>query len=582
MAKAKFLVAGLLATILALVPLGTASAHWGGYDNIKTIMPGDLALPPGPTTTQDSWYFYNDNSNAPSTTELPGNYEFVTGVGNPPFGAGSLKFTDTSAGDRWNIATNNLAGKNLTELNKLSFRMYVLNTSTGGTTTTLFLNVDVDFDNTTANGYQGRLIYLPQDNGSVSLDTWQKWDAINSGNGVWQWSRFVSNGNQWPDGNTDPTRTWDEIKTVFPNAEVFNESFTGQTLIRAGHPGPAGLEGYLDGFRVNDTTYNFENDECVFVTEGNKYKLMNDCITTETILIPQDKTLDGQWHQITAKDPSGGHFLGAVVKNAGDKASVKNLKIYAGELAIVCDEGADRLRGILFDGASGKIENNKILAVNQGDSGCQEGNGIEVRNFGPGDTDITSGQRKKVKIKNNFVQDFNKGGIVANGYIRVTIADNYVKSPGLTGITAANGIQLAFNAKGAIKDNKVEGNQWSGGGGWAATAILIYLVEDPVVKNNYITGNSDIGIAVEDTYGAVVKNNKVKDSGTDLNTDSYDIGIENAYYDLNPDDGEANFFCGNYVSGFNTPFDGVDQKKCGKYKNKHNKHHGHHHKHHKN
>lgn len=43
-----------------------------------------------------------------------------------------------------------------------------------------------------------------------------------------------------------------------------------------------------------------------------------------------------------------------------------------------------RLRGILFDGAAGSITHNTVTNINQGASGCQEGNGIEVRN-GPFD-----------------------------------------------------------------------------------------------------------------------------------------------------------------------------------------------------
>ena len=261
----------------------------------------------------------------------------------------------------------------------------------------LFFNFDVDFDNTATGGYQGRLVYVPDDNGTVNEDTWQKWDMDE---GMWRWSGYAGNGNMWPDSDVDALRSWSEIVTVFPNAEVFNESFTGQTLVRGGHPGPAGLEGYLDSVTVNHKTYNFETDECVFVTHGNRYKLKNNCITTETILIPDGMTLDGQWHTITAKDPDGGHFLGAVVMNDGDQASVKNLKISADNLAAACDAGDDRLRGILFDGASGIIEDNKILALNQGPagSGCQEGNAIEARNA---PFDGTHPGTKNVKIRDN-------------------------------------------------------------------------------------------------------------------------------------------------------------------------------------
>ena len=121
---------------------------------------------------------------------------------------------------------------------------------------------------------------------------------------------------------------------------------------------------------------------CTFTTSGTTMTLNGDCTTDETILIPDGYTLDGNGHTITAVDPSGGHFLGAVVKNAGSTAHVKNLTVTALGLANVCDPPGppdNRLRGILFDGASGSITNNTtVVNINQGASGCQEGNAIEV------------------------------------------------------------------------------------------------------------------------------------------------------------------------------------------------------------
>ncbi|MGH9877475.1 MAG: right-handed parallel beta-helix repeat-containing protein, partial [Nitrososphaerales archaeon] len=70
-------------------------------------------------------------------------------------------------------------------------------------------------------------------------------------------------------------------------------------------------------------------------------------MTDATITIPDGYTLDGAGHTITAVDPPSGHFLGAVVANAGATAHVKNLHITTSALLDVCDAGADRLRGIM-------------------------------------------------------------------------------------------------------------------------------------------------------------------------------------------------------------------------------------------
>ena len=65
---------------------------------------------------------------------------------------------------------------------------------------------------------------------------------------------------------------------------------------------------------------------------------------------------------------------------------MKNLTVTVSNLTDACDAGNDRLRGILFDGVSGSIMNNTVKDIEQGTSGigglsgCQEGNGIDVRN----------------------------------------------------------------------------------------------------------------------------------------------------------------------------------------------------------
>jgi len=64
---------------------------------------------------------------------------------------------------------------------------------------------------------------------------------------------------------------------------------------------------------------------CTFTTVGSTMTLDGDCTTDATILVPNGFTLDGAGYTITAEDPSGSHFLGAVVKNEGPFAVVKNL-----------------------------------------------------------------------------------------------------------------------------------------------------------------------------------------------------------------------------------------------------------------
>ncbi len=68
----------------------------------------------------------------------------------------------------------------------------------------------------------------------------------------------------------------------------------------------------------------------------------------------------------------------------------------------ICDAGADRLRAIYFAGPSDGITHSTVTGINQGSSDCQEGNAIEVRNFGE------SAQSSVVELARTHVIDCQK------------------------------------------------------------------------------------------------------------------------------------------------------------------------------
>lgn len=236
--------------------------------------------------------------------------------------------------------------------------------------------------------------------------------------------------------------------------------------------------------------------DCSFSTVGTTMTLAADCATDATILVPNGFTLDGGGHSITAVDPSGGHFLGAVVMNSGSEAHVTNLTVKALGLTNVCDGAGppdNRLRGILLVGASGSIIGNTVEDINQSPtSGCQEGNGIEVRNA---PFDGTHPNTKTVIIKANTVTDYQKNGITANGDVIVSITNNSVTGAGSTDYIAQNGIQLGYGATGEVKQNVVSGN-WYGLAAWTASGILIFEADGVVVQKNAVSG-SQVSVAVE-------------------------------------------------------------------------------------
>jgi hypothetical protein len=232
-------------------------------------------------------------------------------------------------------------------------------------------------------------------------------------------------------------------------------------------------------------TFTASTGSCVFGLSGSVITLLDNCTTDQTILIPDGMTLNGNGHSITAVDPTGGHFVGAVVANGYANASVTNLTVTTSHLSDICDAGPDRLRGIMLDGASGSITNNTVVGIKQGASGCQEGNAIDVRNA-PFDT--TSGPVKAVTISGNTIRDYQKTGIVANGHVVATIANNTVTGAGPVNYIAQNGIQVGFGGSATIKGNSVSGN-WYTPASDLACGILLFEANGVKASSNTLFAN---------------------------------------------------------------------------------------------
>lgn len=285
-------------------------------------------------------------------------------------------------------------------------------------------------------------------------------------------------------------------------------------------------------------------NNCTFGTAGSTLTLLGDCTTASTIMVPDGFTLDGNGYTITAVDPPGDHFRGAVIKNGGAAAAVVNVTITTLNLSNVCDGGDDRLRGIMFEGAGGAITGNTVINLNQGPSGCQEGNAIEVRQA---PFDGTGVNPLAVEISQNTVSNYQKTGIVANGNVDASIHHNNVGASATQANLAANSIQVGFGAKGTVANNHVSGNSWTTDGNWASSAVLLYqAAPGSVVRhNNIMDGNADIGIWIE-ANAVTVDNNRIFESGPD---GAYDYGLGNW--------GTDNVVTNNKVRGYEFAYDGV-------------------------
>jgi len=284
---------------------------------------------------------------------------------------------------------------------------------------------------------------------------------------------------------------------------------------------------------------------CTFTTVGTTMFLVGDCTTDTTIVVPDGFTLNGQGHAITAVEPVSGPFAGGVIENDGATAHVTRLVVNTDSLA-VCGAGDARLRGIMFDDASGSITHNTVQNINRGASGCQEGNAIEVRNE---PFDGTHPNTQSVEIAHNVLETWQKTGIVCNGDVVCDIHYNFVGESATQENLAANSIQIGFGGSGTVRFNHIAGNQWMGTSCFVATAVLLFDSYASTVSNNNIGGNSEVGIyAIADNH--FVDNNRVFDGGPDTLAHTCDDPttpvIETAQFDIGIcDDGDGNAITNN-------------------------------------
>lgn len=285
--------------------------------------------------------------------------------------------------------------------------------------------------------------------------------------------------------------------------------------------------------------------DCVFGERAGTLSLRADCTTDATLFVPDGSTLDGHGHRIAVRDPAGGSFSGAVIRNVGTRANVRNLVIQADGLAATCHPSAPidtRLRGILLQDASGTIADNQI-SIGQGASGCQEGDAIEVRTT-PGNL-----TKRSVSVHGNRIERFQKTGILVLGSVEAGVYLNRIEGQGPVDFIAQNGIQFSEGAHGSIKWNQVGDVAYTGQGA-SSTGILVFDTRGPLdialnrveqtdvglrlatasrveIEGNVISGSTYDGIALDGRAGTTQQNrvvaNSIADSGS-VGIDLFGVG----------------------------------------------------------
>jgi hypothetical protein len=423
-----------------------------------------------------------------------GNY--VAGPSTTPAGTGSVRLTLSGTAQGYVLGARLLGGQRLDGITSLGYSTY-RSSDDPGNNLAVALQFEVDFDDQDAYvGFDGRLVFEPYHrggSGSVVANQWQRWDPIDDATGGWFTSRANVTSGDVPAASQCPQSdpcSWSEVLTHYPDIAVRP---LGGVFLKAGS-GWTSFDGNVDALTIGiggvETTFDFEPSNwgaCQVEISGTTYRLLDDCITDQTLLIPDGFTLDGDGHTITAIDPAGGHFIGAIVRNEGSTAHVTDVTVTASALADVCDAGASRLRGIMLEGASGSVTNTTVTGVRQGQSGCQEGNAIEVRNF-EADGATPASPRASVTISGNTVTDYMKNGITANGGIAATITGNTVAGDGPISFIAQNGIQVGFGATASVQGNAVSGNDYTPTD-WLACGLLFFEASGVKAAKNSYSGN---------------------------------------------------------------------------------------------
>jgi len=168
----------------------------------------------------------------------------------------------------------------------------------------------------------------------------------------------------------------------------------------------------------------------------------------------------------------------------------------------------DVYAGIFLRNVDGRIYNNYVhnMHVSSGNpqTFCIEGYG-----------------NLKVRVDNNTVMNYTRGGIVFNGDLGslpdpyTIVENNTVVGNGISdgGGWAENGIQIGWGASGIVQYNDVSANGWPGGN-WAGTGIIIPGTANVIVRNNDVHDN-EVGISTvgyEDWKNAPCHDITIKDN----------------------------------------------------------------------
>jgi hypothetical protein len=236
---------------------------------------------------------------------------------------------------------------------------------------------------------------------------------------------------------------------------------------------------------------------------GSLYTLTQDISTYTTITMPDDATLDGAGHKITAvEDAEHRNFPGPVLASAvGNDSAPAELDVENLDITTQGFEGgsnSDGLTGIYMYRAGGSLTDVSVDGISHG-NGVQEGNAISIRNRISGD-DINV-PRAKVELSDIEVTNYQKTGLLLDGNLTFTVENARVgQGAGPQGqpnpTIAANSLQISRGASGSVTNSTIKLNSHE-----EATGVLLYNAKNVDFDRVRVDGNAPA------TAGIDVSNN---------------------------------------------------------------------------
>lgn len=175
----------------------------------------------------------------------------VVDDGRANAGRGYLRLTTLASDDHATVYAEKFGGKKLADITDLAFETYIEQAAAGNGQAAPSINIPINPNK--AGSTFTTLVWEPTYTGArVAAGQWQRWAPSTSTGGWWATGAITATGAPNKYGFPSYSATFAQVKAALPDATVFAVAVnqgSGSIWLIAG----------VDQFRVNGTTYDFEN-----------------------------------------------------------------------------------------------------------------------------------------------------------------------------------------------------------------------------------------------------------------------------------------------------------------------------------